>query len=125
MLHAKRIPQFETGVHDMEIDRREFIKTTGEVVTVGAATLALGGKVLGANDRVRVAVCGTRGRGKDHIRGFAKVANAEIAALCDVDERVLAQRVKDVEDFGKPRLKSYVDIRKLLEDKEIDAITVA
>jgi predicted dehydrogenase len=80
---------------------------------------------LGANDRVRVAICGTRGRGKDHIRGFAKVANAEIAALCDVDERVLAQRVKDVEDLGKPRPKSYVDIRKLLEDKEIDAITVA
>src|SRR5499425_3203635 len=102
----------------MEITRRSFL-------TVGAATLALGGKVLGANDRVRVAICGTRGRGKDHIRGFAKVANAEIAALCDVDERVLAQRVKDVEDLGKPRPKSYVDIRKLLEDKEIDAITIA
>src|SRR5262244_3769833 len=102
----------------MEITRRSFL-------TVGAATLALGGKVLGANDRVRIAICGTRGRGKDHIRGFAKVANAEIAALCDVDERVLAQRVKDVEDLGKPRPKSYVDIRKLLEDKEIDAITIA
>ena len=102
----------------MEINRRSFL-------TVGAATLALGGKVLGSNDRVRIAICGTRGRGKDHIRGFAKVANAEIAALCDVDERVLAQRVKDVEDMGKPRPKSYVDIRKLLEDKEIDAITIA
>jgi predicted dehydrogenase len=43
--------------------------------------------VLGSNDRVRIAICGTRGRGKDHIRGFAKVANAEIAALCDADER--------------------------------------
>src|SRR5215467_1901462 len=107
-----------TGRKNMEITRRSFL-------TAGAATLALKGRVLGANDRVRVAICGTRGRGKDHIRGFAKVPNAEIAALCDVDERVLAQRVKDVEDLGKPRPKSYVDIRKLLEDKEIDAITIA
>jgi predicted dehydrogenase len=109
----------------MEIDRRRFIRTTGEVISVGAATLALRGRVLGANDRVRVAICGTRGRGKDHIRGFAKVPGAEIAALCDVDERVLGQRLKDVEDLGKPRPKSYVDIRKLLEDKDIDAITIA
>ncbi len=107
------------------MDRREFLKTTGEVMTAGAAALAFGGRVLGANDRVRVAVCGTRGRGKDHIRGFAKVPGVEIAALCDVDERVLSQRLKDVEDLGLPRPKSYVDIRKLLEDKSIDAISIA
>src|SRR3989442_14294145 len=109
----------------MQIDRRTFLKTTGEAMTAGAAALALGGRVLGANDRVRVAICGTRGRGKDHIRGFAKVPGAEIAALCDIDERVLSQRLKDVEDLGLPRPKSYVDIRKLLEDKSIDAISIA
>ena len=109
----------------MQIDRRKFLKTTGEAVTVGAATLALGETVLGANDRVRVAVCGTRGRGKDHIRGFAKAPGVEIAALCDVDERVLEHRLKDVEALGLPRPKSYVDIRKLLEDKQIDAISIA
>ena len=109
----------------MEINRRQFLTTTGEVISAGAATLALRGRVLGANDRVRIAVCGTRGRGKDHIRGFAKLPGTEIAALCDVDERVLTQRVKDVEDLGQARPKSYVDIRKLLEDKEIDAISIA
>ncbi len=107
------------------MNRRSFMKTSGEIISAGAATLALGGRVLGANDRVRIAICGTRGRGKDHIRGFAKVQGAEIAALCDVDERVLNQRLKDVEDLGKPRPKAYTDIRKLLEDKEIDAITIA
>lgn len=107
------------------MDRRDFLKTTGKAVTVGAATLALGGRVLGANDRVRVAVCGTRGRGHDHIRGFAKVPGVEIAALCDVDENVLNQRLGDVEQLGKPRPKSYVDIRKLLEDKDIDAVSIA
>jgi len=63
----------------MAIERREFLKTTGKAITVGAATLALGGKILGANDRVRVAVCGVRGRGNDHIHGFARVPGTEIA----------------------------------------------
>ena len=111
----------------MEIDRREFLKSSGKAVTVGAATLALAGKVLGANDRVRVAVCGVRGRGHDHIRGFHNLAgsNVEIAALCDVDENVLNQRLADVEALGAARPKGYWDVRKLLEDKDIDAISIA
>ena len=109
----------------MAIDRRDFLKTTGKAITVGAATLALGGRILGANDRVRVAICGVRGRGHDHIRGFANVPNAEIAALCDIDESVLNQRLGDVTKLGKAKPKGYTDIRKLLEDKEIDAISIA
>ena len=109
----------------MSIDRRDFLKTTGKALTVSAATLALGGRILGANDRVRVAICGVRGRGNDHIHGFARVPNAEIAALCDVDESVLNQRLGDVEKLGKPKPKGYGDIRKLLEDKDIDAISIA
>jgi len=78
-------------------------------------------RVFGANDRVRVAVCGLHGRGKDHLDGFSRVPNVEIAALCDVDENVLRKRLGEV--GGKPQ--AYVDIRKLLEDKSIDAISIA
>jgi predicted dehydrogenase len=109
----------------MDIERREFIKTTGKAITAGAAALALGGKILGASDRVRVAVCGVRGRGNDHIRGFAGVPGTELAALCDVDQNVSNQRVEQIEKMGLPRPKSYVDVRKLLEDKDIDAISIA
>src|SRR5208282_5460905 len=109
----------------MEIERRDFLKTTGKVITVGAATLALGGKILGANDRVRVAICGVRGRGNDHIHGFSRVSRAEIVAICDVDENVSSQRIAEIEKMGLPKPKSYVDIRKLLEDKDIDAISIA
>ena len=109
----------------MEIERRDFLKTTGKAITVSAAARALGGKILGANDRVRVAVCGVRGRGKDHIHGFAHVPGVELAALCDVDENVLNERLADVEKMGLPSPKSYVDVRKLLEDKDIDAISIA
>jgi predicted dehydrogenase len=109
----------------MTIERREFLKTTGKAITAGAAALALGGKILGANDRVRVAICGVRGRGTDHIKGFPRVPGTEIVALCDIDETILSQRIGDVEKMNLPKPKSYVDVRKLLEDKEIDAISIA
>jgi predicted dehydrogenase len=110
----------------MPIERRDFIKSTTAALTVGAATLALKPhSVLGANDRVRVAICGTRGRGVDHIHGFDKVPNVEIVALCDVDENVLNQRLADVEKLGRPKPKGYTDVRKLLEDKDIDAVSIA
>ncbi len=107
--------------------RRDFLKTTGVGVAGTAfASTAFGySPILGANDRVRVAVCGVRGRGHDHIRGFSRVPNTELAALCDVDENVLNQRLGDVDKMGLPKPKSYVDVRKLLEDKEIDAISIA
>jgi predicted dehydrogenase len=109
----------------MEIERRDFLKTTGKAISAGAAALALGGRILGANDRVRVAVCGVRGRGNDHIHGFAKVPGAELAALCDVDESVLNERLGTVTSLGMPKPRAYGDIRKLLEDKDIDAISIA
>src|SRR5438309_7665233 len=112
----------------MESDttRRDFLKSAAKM-TAGLG--ALGGitflahpeRVFGANDRVRVAVCGLHGRGKDHLSAFSHLSNVEIAALCDVDENVLRKRLGEVS--GKPQ--SYVDVRKLLEDKSIDAISIA
>jgi len=107
--------------------RRDFLKITGAGVagTALGATASSYARVMGAGDRVRVAICGVRGRGQDHIHGFARVPGAEIAALCDVDESVLNQRLGDIEKLGLPKPKSYVDIRKLLEDKDTDAISIA
>src|SRR5258708_4356562 len=107
--------------------RREFLKLTGAGVAstaLSAAAFSYAG-ILGANDRVRVATCGLRGRGKDHLHGFAHVPGTEIAALCDVDESVLNQRLADLEKLGLPKPKSYVDVRKLLADKDVDAVSIA
>jgi hypothetical protein len=107
--------------------RRDFLKVTG----AGVAGTALGvtassyARIMGANERVRVAICGVRGRGNDHIHGFSRVPGTELAALCDVDENVSNQRLGEIEKLDLPRPKSYVDIRKLLEVKEIDAISIA
>jgi len=77
------------------------------------------------NDTVRVACVGVRGQGRSHINAYAKMPNVEIAALCDIDENVLKERLQMVEKLGKKRPAAFTDIRKLLEDKSIDAISIA
>jgi predicted dehydrogenase len=112
----------------MESDttRRDFLKsaaktTAGLSALSGITFLAHPERVFGTNDRVRVGVCGLHGRGKDHFSAYSHLSNVEIAALCDVDENVLRKRLGELS--GKPQ--SYVDVRKLLEDKSIDAISIA
>src|ERR1700730_18576978 len=106
--------------------RRDCLKTAAK--TTGAAGVYAGltfltrpERVFGANDRVRVAVCGLRNRGKDHLDGFSHVPNVEVAALCDVDESVLNKRRGEV--GGSPR--AFSDVRRLLEDPTIDATSIA
>jgi predicted dehydrogenase len=77
------------------------------------------------NETVRVACVGIRGQGNAHIRVYSQMPNVEIAALCDVDERILNQRLAQVEKSGKKRPAAFVDYRKLLEDKSIDAVSIA
>ena len=101
------------------LDRRDLLK--GAVV----ASLLAPSRVLGANDRVRVAVIGLRGRGFDHIKRLKELPNVEIAAVCDIDENVTAKRLADFEGFGLRKPATFVDVRKLLEDKSIDAVTIA
>jgi predicted dehydrogenase len=113
-----------------EVTRRDFLKT-GITATAGLAAfggvsfITQPGRVFGANNRVRVAVCGLHDRGMDHVRSYAKIENAEIAAVCDVDENVLARRVGQMEKMGIPKPATYVDVRKVLDDKSIDAVSVA
>ncbi|HYK89864.1 MAG TPA: Gfo/Idh/MocA family oxidoreductase [Acidobacteriota bacterium] len=113
-----------------DLSRRDFLKTgaktTAGVATLGGITfLAHPERVFGANDRVRVAVCGVHGRGMDHVRGFRHLKNAEVAAICDADENVMGQRLPQIEKLGIDKPRTFVDIRKLLEDKSIDAISIA
>ncbi|MEK7408945.1 MAG: Gfo/Idh/MocA family oxidoreductase [Acidobacteriota bacterium] len=77
------------------------------------------------SDTVRVACVGFHGQGKAHLEGYLKTPNVEIAALCDVDESVLEQGCKTIEAAGRKRPTGYTDLRKLLEDKSIDAISMA
>ena len=77
------------------------------------------------NETVRVACVGVRGQGKSHISSYSKMDNVEIAAVCDIDESILNDRIDGIEKAGKKRPAAYTDLRKLLEDKTIDAISIA
>lgn len=113
----------------MDESRREFLKAGARAAAVVAVPERLRAweaprGVLGANDRVRVAIVGLRGRGENHIREFGALPNVEIAALCDIDDSVMSQRLSEVRKMGfQP--KTYTDVRKLLDDKLIDAVSIA
>jgi predicted dehydrogenase len=77
------------------------------------------------NNTVRVGVVGFNGRGKAHISAYLKIPNVEIAALCDVDPTVLESGCKMIEAAGKKRPPTFTDIRKVLDDKTIDAVSIA
>ena len=90
---------------------------------------ALGTTALSAvaspNDTVRIACVGLNGRGKSHMQAFTSLPNVDLVALCDVDDAVMAKASKFVtEKRGKAPV-AYSDLRKLLEDKSIDAISIA
>jgi predicted dehydrogenase len=95
-------------------------------MTTGAAAIThvMAGKVS-ANDRIRVAVLGLNGRGKNHVDGFMNLPDAEVAVLCDPDRNVLASAVNLYEKkFGK-KLETETDLRRLYERKDIDAVGIA
>src|SRR5688572_27026567 len=100
------------------INRRTFILSTA-----GAAASRL--RIAGANDRVNIAVIGVRGRGREHIDLFAKNPASCIAAICDIDGTESEKALSVVEKAQGLKPKVYQDLRKLLDDKEVDAVSIA
>jgi predicted dehydrogenase len=120
------------------ISRRDFATRLGAAaagVAVGGELFSsraeaaphVGSRILGANDRVVTASVGIRGQGNALKRGFARLKNVEIKTLCDIDanlfpSRANDERLKDVDTF-KPGYAQ--DLRRVLDDKDIDAIVIA
>ncbi|MEP7366200.1 MAG: Gfo/Idh/MocA family oxidoreductase [Acidobacteriota bacterium] len=114
------------------VNRRNFLKSAGAVGTAISAASPLlarpyskpaSGRVLGANDRINVAVIGTGGRGTYVAREFAKAGstthNAKIVAVCDVYQK----RVDANKDFHK--CDGTLDYREILNRSDVDAVIVA
>jgi predicted dehydrogenase len=112
----------------MMITRREFLDT----VAVGAAGLAVGttaksyGQILGANDRLNFAVIGLNGRGYAHLSALkANKSAARLAYVCDVDSNILKKFADRAEQEMGEAPVAEQDFRKILELKDVDAITIA
>ena len=100
------------------------------VAGIAAATFTISGtkssgKVLGANDTVRIAVAGINGRGQEHLHQFASMKNVEVAYLVDPDSRLFASLSAAVKKRGGNTPVCVQDLRKALDDKNLDAVSIA
>ncbi len=104
------------------LTRRAFTKNA----LAGGAALAMSpySRVLGANNDIRVAVVGFNSQGSNHIKYFSRIPGVRVVALCDIDRSLINREVKKFKDKNET-VDTYVDVRKLLEDKNIDAIVTA
>jgi predicted dehydrogenase len=112
--------------------RREFIKTG----VIGTAGLAIGGmgltaksyaSVVGANERLTVALIGIRNQGSYHIERWCnlkKSHNVWLKTLCDADEQLFGSRSKMVHDLTGDTPELEWDLYKVLDDKDIDAVSI-
>ncbi len=105
-----------------QIQRRTFLKSAGVAAT---PLLFTSDGWAGANDRIRTAVIGMGGRGLDHMNALARIDGVDVATFCDPDESHLSEAAAQFEARGGKRPKLETDLRRVLEDKSIDAITIA
>ena len=110
------------------LSRRTFLRKTAAVIGTGmiarAVAIPAWAKPIGANDAVRVAVIGLNNKGGDHVKQLADMPGVRIAALCDVDPRILAAgvsalKVKKIDVFAA------TDSRRVLERSDVDAVVIA
>ncbi len=108
-----------------QVNRRNFLK--GSLATAGAvfAISKPSGSVIGANDRINVAVSGIHSRGGTHIREFQGMDGVEVICLVDPDKGTFPGRSKEVVERGGKKPKTYQDIRKALDNKDVDVLTIA
>ncbi len=105
-----------------QLTRRDMLRST--LYAGSALALPAWAKAQGSNGDIRVAVIGFNSRGLGHLKSLSEIKGVRIVALCDVDSKVLEKKVAE---FAKKNItvKGYADYRKLCEDKDIDAVTIA
>ena len=97
------------------------MQTSRRTVLAGALSAASYKRILGANDRIQLGFIGFGLIGAEHVHDFKNQPNADLAAMCDAYQPRLEQGVAACGG----RAKSYSDFRKLLDDKEIQAVVVS
>ena len=108
------------------LTRRDFLKQTA-IATAGLATLGSTSSraAKGPNDKILLGIIGCNGRGKDHINGHLADQNVEIAYICDVDSRAVDNGIALALKKQQRKPKGVKDFRQLLDDKEVDAVSIA
>ncbi|HLJ92069.1 MAG TPA: Gfo/Idh/MocA family oxidoreductase [Gemmataceae bacterium] len=106
--------------------RRSFLKNTlAAAASITIAGTKSSGRVLGANDTIHIAVAGINGRGGAHVGEWTRMDGVEITYLIDPDTRTYARRLKQAGTKGGKAPQVIKDVRVALEDKNLDAISIA
>ncbi len=107
----------------MTMSRRRFLGTSGAGVALAALNMKAGA-AQGANDQIVLGMMGVGSQGTSRLREFLRHKDVRIAAICDVDKRHLDRAVAEVEKARGYRPKAFADFRRLLDEREIDAVAV-
>jgi predicted dehydrogenase len=106
-------------------NRRQFIRQSA---LAGAGVLfapALFSSSFSQNEKIIVGVMGTNSRGFYLARMFAQLAGTEVGFICDPDENVLNKTVAEIEKLTGKKPRAFKDVRRLLEEKDLDALVIA
>jgi predicted dehydrogenase len=132
----------EPAMSKLRLSRRQFMGRSLGALGVGAGFAISGtkssGRVLGSNETIRIAVAGLNGRGGSHVGEFAKMQGVAIAYLVDPDTRTYRKRLDQIAKCCRQVEKEHghaatqvrdvvtvQDIRRALDDKSVDAVSVA
>src|SRR5437870_929381 len=113
------------GIQHSSISRRQFIRTTSAAAIASTALSSMA--IAGANEKVIVGIMGAsaNGRGSQLASGFAGQKNAEVAYICDVDERNVNKVVELVAAKQSRKPEGVGDFRRIIDDPAVDAIVIA
>ncbi|MEJ7608564.1 MAG: hypothetical protein WKF37_20415 [Bryobacteraceae bacterium] len=100
------------------MQRRYFLMSAGAAVTAGKRAIAAG-------EKVNVALMGLRGRGLTMARWFGALPDVNIPVVCDVDSNVVGPAIKIITEAKGKQPQLVSDIRRVLDDKSIDAVIMA
>jgi predicted dehydrogenase len=108
----------------MATSRRRFVQLTA----TGAAALtakAYAGAGNQPNERLRLAIMGVNGRGRQLATGFAALRGVTIATFCEVDDNIVPRAVNELRQRQEQAPRHERDLRRVLEDADIDAVVIA
>ncbi|NJN26503.1 MAG: Gfo/Idh/MocA family oxidoreductase [Cyclobacteriaceae bacterium] len=117
--------------------RREFVKNSTKMA-IGAGLISmmpLASSCKGANEKIVIGVIGLRNMGISNLRSFLQNPGVECGAICDIDDAIINERLADIEKINEDRISKgekitikkpeiYKDFRRLLENKDIDAVII-
>ena len=119
-------PESKLDPNSMKVSRRSFLTRAALATATIPFTAKSWAQVAGANSDVRVGTVGFNSRGESHIDGFGKAPGSRMVALCDIDENVMRKGLSRIEkNGGGAKIDTFVDIRKMLEKKDLDIVSIA